>query len=200
MLARYLAAQFARPHGVVGRFLIAPWLDRIGGAMNRLALDRLDPRAGESVLEVGFGGGALLRTMRARGARVSGVDVSAQMVGRARGFDVHLAPADRLPFDPGRFDKVVSVASLYFWPDPAAALAELARVLRPGGRLVLCFEPPEELRKWRGHVHGFRLLEVAQVRALIAAAGFGEIDEAWGRGRKPDRFCALSASRSGANG
>jgi len=168
--------------------------------MNRLALERLDLRAGERVLEVGFGGGALLRTMRARGASVSGVDVSAEMVARARGFDIRLAPADRLPFEAGRFDKAVSVASLYFWPDPAAALSELARVLRPGGRLVLCFEPPEELRKWPGHVHGFHLLEVAQVRALVEAAGFGAIEEAWGRGRKPDRFCALSARRSGANG
>jgi len=200
MLARYLAGQFAMPHGIVGRWLIAPWLDRIGGAMNRLALERLDLRAGDSVLEVGFGGGALLRTMRDKGARVSGVDVSDQMVGRARGLDVHLAPAERLPFDARRFDKAVSVASLYFWPDPSAVLEDLARVLRPGGRLVLCFEPPEELRKWRGHVHGFALLEVAQVRALIEAAGFDEVEEAWGRGVKPDRFCALSASRSGANG
>jgi len=200
VLARYLAVQFARPHGAVGRFLIAPWLDRISRAMNRLALERLDLGPGETVLEVGFGGGALLRRLRRRGARVSGVDVSPEMVARARGFDVRLATAERLPFPSATFDKAVSVNSLYFWPDPAAALAELARVLRPGGRLVLCFEPPEELRKWRGHVHGFRLMEVAQVRALIEGAGFGGVEEAWGRGLKPDRFCCLSATRLGANG
>lgn len=200
MLARYLAGQFGRPHGAVGRLLIAPWLDRISGAMNRLALDRLDLRAGESVLEVGFGGGALLRMMLRRGAEVSGVDLSPEMVERARGFDVRLAPAERLPFEAAGFDKAVSVNSLYFWPDLAAALGELARVLRPGGRLVLCFEPPEELRKWRGHVHGFRLIEVAQVRSLLEAAGFVGTEEAWGTGWKPARFCALSASRVGANG
>jgi SAM-dependent methyltransferase len=200
VLARYLAGQFGRPHGLVGRFLIAPWLNRISGAMNRLAFERLDVRPREAVLEVGFGGGALLRMMQARGAEVSGVDLSPAMVARAKGFDVHLAPAERLPFDTARFDKVVSVNSLYFWPDPALALAELARVLRPGGRLVLCFEPPEELRKWRGHVHGFRLLEVAAARALIEGAGFDRVEEAWGTGWKPARFCCLSATLRNANG
>ncbi|MFN3389325.1 MAG: hypothetical protein ACK40O_10365, partial [Allosphingosinicella sp.] len=73
-------------------------------------------------------------------------------------------------------------------------------VVRPGGRLVLLFEPPEELRKWPGHRHGFRLFEPEAVRALMEAAGFGEIEERWGRGRKPNRFCGLSGVRRDANG
>jgi SAM-dependent methyltransferase len=200
VIARYLAAQFACPSGLVGRLLIAPWLDRISGAMNRLALERLDLRAGERVLEVGFGGGALLRAMSRRGAVAAGVDVSPAMVARARGLGVHLASAETLPFEDARFDKAVSVNSLYFWASPDAAFAELGRVLRPDGRLVLCFEPPEELRKWRGHVHGFRLLEVEAVRSLIEAAGFDRVEEIWGTGWKPARFCCLSATRRGANG
>jgi len=131
---------------------------------------------------------------------VTGVSLSPAMVARGSGLDVHPAPAEALPFEEGRFDKAVSVNSLYFWPDPAAAFAELGRVLGPGGKLVLCFEPPEELRKWRGHVHGFRLHEVAEVQALMEGAGFGAIEEAWGAGRKPDRFCCLSGTRLGANG
>jgi SAM-dependent methyltransferase len=94
----------------------------------------------------------------------------------------------------------VSVNSLYFRPDAARAMREIARVLKSGGRLVLCFEPAEELRKWPGHRHGFRLFEVEEVKGLMEAAGFGGIEEAWGTGRKPDRYCCLSASRVGANG
>ncbi|HEY0149468.1 MAG TPA: class I SAM-dependent methyltransferase [Allosphingosinicella sp.] len=168
--------------------------------MKALALDALALAPGECFLEIGFGGGGLLRSARAAGAEVSGVDVSEAMVRRARGLDVHLTGAEALPFGDGTFDAAASLNSLYFWPDPQAAFAEIARVVRPGGRLVIGFEPAAELRKYGGHVHGFRLFEVADVRALMEGAGFGEIAERWGRGRKPDLFCCLSGTRIGANG
>jgi ubiquinone/menaquinone biosynthesis C-methylase UbiE len=161
--------------------------------MNALALQELAPAPGERLLEVGFGGGALLRAAQAAGAEVSGVDVSEAMVGRAEDLDVHLASAEALPFEDARFDKAASLNSLYFWPDPERAIAEIARVLRPGGLLLLGFEPPAELRKYPGHVHGFRLFEVAEVRALMEGAGFRKPIEIWGSGRKPDRFILLSA-------
>jgi SAM-dependent methyltransferase len=168
--------------------------------MNAVAMEELAPAPGERFLEIGFGGGALLRAAEAAGAEVSGVDISEAMVVRAKGLDVHLASADALPFEDRIFDKAASLNSLYFWPDPEDALTEIARVLRPGGRLLLGFEPAAELRKYPGHVHGFRLFEVAEVRALMEGAGFGAIAERWGRGRKPDLFCCLSGTLNGANG
>lgn len=176
--------------------------------MNRLALHRAAIRPGEHVLEIGFGGGGLIAMiLEARAGTVTGVDLSGPMVERGRRrfrakgdrVRLHRASVEALPLADDSVDVAVSVNSLYFWPDLHAAFAELARVVRPGGRLILCFEPAEELRKWPGHRLGFRLLEAAEVRALMESAGFAPVREAWGTGRKPDRFCCLSATLGGAN-
>lgn len=178
--------------------------------MNALALACLKLERDDWVLEVGFGGGGLLRSLLlgTRG-EVFGADLSGMLIARARirfardvrrgRLHLYSASVESLPLPPATVSKAVSVNSLYFWADPAAALAELARVIKPGGRLALAFEPAAEMRKWPGHRFGFRLFEVAEVKALMEAAGFGHIEESWGSGRKPARFCCLSGERVDAN-
>ena len=203
---RYLARQFSRPSGPIGRWVIAAWLDRLSAAMNRLTLAQLDVRRGDDVLEVGFGGGGLLaHLLAATDGRVIGADISEAMLRRAarrfRGVErVELlaASAECLPLPDSSVDRACTVNSLYFWPDPAAAMRELARVLRPGGRLAIAIEPPEELRKWPGHRFGFRLFDEAEVRGLMEQAGFAAISVAEGRGRRPERFICLTGERAAA--
>jgi arsenite methyltransferase len=179
--------------------------------MNALALDRLAPERTDRILEIGFGGGDLLAAiLRAQPLKLIGVDLSESMVKRARRrfhaalrsgqLALHCGSVEALSLGCEAVDKAVSVNSLYFWPDPERAFAELARVVRPGGRLVLAFEPPEELRKWPGHRHGFRLYDARQLVALARHAGFGEAEVVAGVGRKPDHFLCLSLTRLGANG
>jgi arsenite methyltransferase len=202
---RWLAGQFAQPHGMVGRLIVAPWLNCISRAMNRLVLEQLQVGRDDDVLEIGFGGAALLTALRkATRGQVTGVDLSASMVARARrrfrGVDrvaMHQASVDALPLADASVDKACSVNSLYFWPDPATGFRELARVVRPGGLLAVAFEPPEELRKWPGSRFGFRLFDEAEVRQLMEAAGFTAIRRAEGKGRKPDFFLCLTGERVG---
>jgi ubiquinone/menaquinone biosynthesis C-methylase UbiE len=91
------------------------------------------------VLEVGCGWGELAEWIeRDTGADVVAVDLSPRMVelARERGIDALVADVQELPFADGEFDLVVAAWMLYHVPDIDLALAEIARVLRPGGRLV----------------------------------------------------------------
>ena len=91
------------------------------------------------VLEVGGGEGELAERMqRELGAEVTFVDLSPRMVelARARGVDAQEGDVQRLPFADGSFDTVVSAWMLYHVPDLDAGLAEIARVLVPGGALI----------------------------------------------------------------
>ena len=177
-------------------------LDRLGRGMNIAALEALDLQPGERVLEVGFGGGDLLgRLLDSRAGEVIGADPSSAMVRRARGrFSgqrVRLleAPVTALPLGDGSVDKACSVNSLYFWANLDAAAWELARVLRPGGRLVLCFQTPQSVRDWAGHRFGFRAWEEDEIASAMEAAGFGNLVTTRGSDRKLGEFVCLAGLR-----
>lgn len=101
-----------------------------------------------SVLEVGCGTGLLLRRFAALAREAVGVDLSPGMLAhaRARGLSVVEGDAAALPFPDGRFDAAVSFKTLPHVPDLRRALAEMARVVRPGGALVIEVYNPRSLR------------------------------------------------------
>ena len=144
-------------------------------------------RAEGDVLEIGFGTGANLPSYPP-GLRLTGIDVSPRMlaVGRDRarelGVDVELVEADAqaLPFGDGTFDTVVSTLVLCAVPDERATIAELHRVLRPGGRLLLL---DHIVSTWWPVRVAQRLVELVTIRTanehftrrpltLLAAQGF----------------------------
>lgn len=130
----------ASEYGRVGGDLFSHFGERVA----RLA----GVSSGQAMLDVGCGTGALLAAgsdLMDEAGYVIGVDISAAMVRRARqhlsdrGLPglVALADAQGLPFPGGTFDVVASNFALTYFPDPTAALTELRRVLRPGGRVAL---------------------------------------------------------------
>ncbi len=107
-------------------------------------LDAVDPRPGQRALDVGCGNGAAaIHVARTFGLSVVGVDVDPAQIRAASesGADVpevrfQVADATSLPFGDGEFDLVYTSKTTHHIPDWPRALAEMARVLRPGGRLV----------------------------------------------------------------
>ena len=102
-------------------------------------LDAAGVAAGAAVLDVGTGPGFVALAARDRGAVVSAADQSQAMVELARGagVDAVVAPVEDLPYADASFDAVVAGYLLNHLPRPVTAVAALARVLRPGGRLAL---------------------------------------------------------------
>jgi ubiquinone/menaquinone biosynthesis C-methylase UbiE len=127
-----------RVYDVAARRVLRGFYRRLADDVARLAPD------GAAVLDVGTGPGVLLVELARRrpDLRLRGIDLSPDMVDKATRnlgdrAGVQVASVTDLPFPDGSFDLVVSSLSLHHWDDPAAAVPELARVLRPGGRLCV---------------------------------------------------------------
>ena len=104
--------------------------------------------AGRRILDAGCGSGPLFAALRDRGAIVTGFDSSTKMLELARrrlGADAALQVADLgrpLPFPDGAFNDVIASLVLHYLEDWGSALAELRRVLKPGGRLIVSVDHP----------------------------------------------------------
>lgn len=153
------------------------WYVGMRRAADALLRDRFNGRAGNlDVLDAGCGTGGNSAHLRAYG-RVTGIDVAGEAIGFARqrpGLRLARASVERLPFRDGSFDLVLSndVLCHLAVADDARAVAEFARVLRPGGMLYLQLPAFERLRShhdvavYTGHRYTRR-----EVRALIGGAG-----------------------------
>jgi len=162
-------------------------------------VDRLEPR---SVLDVGFGAGQLLVELAGRGIATAGVDVAEGMVEAAQdrlgaaglSAELHQGDATALPFASGRFDLVTALGMIEYLRRPEAFLREAARVLAPGGSLIVTSPNPVRLSFLcdpvrvvagvlgpppRGYPR--RYLTPWALRRLLGAAGFA-VEEVQGHG------------------
>jgi ubiquinone/menaquinone biosynthesis C-methylase UbiE len=114
---------------------------RGGERRGQLTAEALAPLFAHSglTLEIGIGTGLVGAAPQAAGRRVVGIDISIQMLQRAKGRGLSVARADglALPFASGAVDDAYSVWVLHLVADPAAVVREVMRVLRPGGRYVM---------------------------------------------------------------
>jgi ubiquinone/menaquinone biosynthesis C-methylase UbiE len=109
------------------------------------AVTRLNPRRGERILDLSTGTGWTSRLVARRGAVVTGCDIAGDLLAAARGkaveeglkIDYQIGDAENLPFETGSFDAVISTCGIMFAARQEAAAAELARVVRKGGRIAL---------------------------------------------------------------
>ncbi|HGM6070344.1 TPA: class I SAM-dependent methyltransferase [Stenotrophomonas maltophilia] len=180
--ASTLAAQLRHPHGDAAQ-AVAESMNRSNGALNRAAIGLLAVTSGERVLEIGPGNAAFAPLLlQASDSRYLGIELSSAMVeagnrqlvaaGLAERAGMRHGDAHALPIADAAMDAALAVNTLYFWPDLAPVLGELARVVRPGGRLCLAFGDAAFMRSLP-FTADFQLHELDAVELALRVAGFG---------------------------
>ncbi|GAA1917810.1 hypothetical protein GCM10009815_10830 [Nocardioides marmoribigeumensis] len=179
---RTLSAQLGNPSGLLGGIVVRQ-LNKGNRGPTAAAVQALGPVEGGNVADIGFGGGIGLRLLldASPTARVHGVEPSESMIARARrGFRTELASGrltlhhgamDRLPFDDGGLDGWISLNTVYFIDDLGSPLAELARVLSPGGTGVIGAADLEWMAAQPFAQQGFTVRPVDDLVAQVEAAG-----------------------------
>lgn len=179
----FIARQSANPTGFVGR-VVAAVMERETADVNQHAVSLLDIKRSDYVLDVGAGSGSSLGQLanRADLGLAVGVDRSPVMCARATRnnqvliadgrVQVECASTDDLPFESGAFNAVMSVHTLYFWDPAKPHLCEIARILKPGGTIVLAFRTTDDpvSKSFPDSVYTFRSLD--EIKMLLAACGF----------------------------
>jgi ubiquinone/menaquinone biosynthesis C-methylase UbiE len=184
-----MASMLGKPEGEVGR-AVGEMLNRINANITSAVYQRLMLRDHDRILEIGFGNGRLLPALMALADDMTyvGLDRAETMVTEATAHNAELVAAARASFCLGSaesipckdesFDRVFAVNVIYFWPEPVRALAEMRRVLRPGGLSIVAsivMAPGEDPPPFAKSEYGFHRRSREALLALHRDAGFADV-------------------------
>lgn len=182
-----IGLQFRNPTGLGGR-VMGHVMRAINRRPNHEAIAALAINPGDCVLDLGCGPGDAIVRIRRLATRntIVGVDQSQIMIDQAArrnskaitdgGVVLHRATFDDLPLPNASVDKVLAVNVAYFWNDMPAVLAEIARVLRPGGALAVYVTDAAVMRRWKfAGPQTHRLFDEAALRSALSAEPFSGI-------------------------
>lgn len=180
-----------KPHGEAGAEMLAG-MNNHHSPVTVWALDFFDFNDYDRVLDIGCGGGETIRKISKRLNNISvfGVDYSKLSVELSTQYNANdvesgkvriiEASVEKLPFDDSSFDKIVTVESFYFWPDPQENLKEVYRVLAKGGRFLIVADINGDAELDEDDIVGIEKYQlfnptIAEFRTLLENAGFNDI-------------------------
>ncbi|MCR5551541.1 MAG: methyltransferase domain-containing protein [Oscillospiraceae bacterium] len=189
-LLKKFFAQTRKPEGFLGKLMVG---GMNGGGHAKLAdwgLSLLDGISPGRIAELGCGGGRNAKELLRRypGAKLTALDDSEVSVGKTKETNKAEIAAGRctvvqssvaeLPFAAGRFELATAFETVYFWPGLEQCFAEVCRVLKPGGRFLICNESDgtdAASLKFEKLIDGMRCYTAEQLTAALKAAGFSGV-------------------------
>ena len=177
-----------KPHGAAGEEMLNG-MNEHHSAVTGWALGFLDLGDNDNVLDIGCGGGETLRRMSemTKNGKLTGADYSALSVKMSKEHNkadidsgkmqVVEASVEKLPFEDASFDKIITVESFYFWPDPQENLKEVYRVLAKGGKFLIVADINGDAELDEKDIEGVEKFglynpKLEEFRVLLENAGF----------------------------
>ncbi|HEY2821897.1 MAG TPA: class I SAM-dependent methyltransferase [Candidatus Acidoferrum sp.] len=212
--AAFVMYQVRKPSSVFGRVMTSA-MNASHSKMTDWGLRQVSVEKQFTILDVGCGGGRTIRKYAAAASdgMVYGVDYAKGSVAASRAenreaikagrVEIQQASVSELPFPDAKFDLVSAVETIYYWPDPAKDLAEILRVLKPGGRVIVTCEFYKGGR-WSSFkspvmkLLGSKNFDMDEYKSLLVSAGFIEVQvvvepsHGW--------ICAIGKRPSGLSG
>ncbi len=181
-----IARQLRKPVGDVGK-QVGEKMNVGNERINLRTLEILDAKANENILEIGMGNGFFVKKIITKSDSIhyTGCDFSETMVEEATRLNQEfvlkgnlrfvLGSADNLPFTDNTFDKIFTINTIYFWEDPKMEFAEIKRVLKAKGQLIISIRPKSTMIQYRFTKYGFNFFEKEDLSGLLSVNGFNVI-------------------------
>jgi ubiquinone/menaquinone biosynthesis C-methylase UbiE len=180
---KHIAAQLRKPEGEAGK-QTGERMNVGNEAMNLATIAQLHIAPDDNLLEIGMGNGYFVPQIVGVNDTVkyTGIDYSETMVEEACMLNKQqiadgqvqfvLGKVEGMPFEDNTFTKAFTVNTLYFWENPAQVLAELRRVLKPGGLLLITIRPKEVMENYAFTKYGFTAYSPTDAATLLTANNF----------------------------
>lgn len=192
-IRNYLANQARKPTGWFGRTVATRVFDHENKQMQQFALQVMDPKDDDRILEVGFGSGYFISELitQIKDGKMCGIDISRDMVVvaskqnrqwiRKGKLELKQASIEKIPYPDNHFDKVFTANTIYFWPDPENNIKEVKRVLKPGGEFYCAMRMKNQMEAKGSVVRDNKdifqnLYTKEKLKRLFETAGFHDFE------------------------
>jgi ubiquinone/menaquinone biosynthesis C-methylase UbiE len=184
----FFSEQARKPSGLFGRLVMSRIFDKGNAVLNDFMKDLLLLQRNDYVLEIGFGTGKMINEMAklVDQGLIEGVDFSSTMVALAEKKNKkHIIKGrvkithgnfEEMAYDDNSFDKICSVNTIYFWPNPEYSIKKILSILKPGGKLVLGIEDKSQMEKKPLSTNVFRIYCMDDVEHLLTSVDFSVVE------------------------